>query len=306
MSARKIVTSYLLVQSLATGLWWALLFFFPQSVEWFQPSDWPDNALLGFWLGDFLLIVVGSAFAAYVVCVRKSWAHVAVWSVTAAAWYPTLYCIGVSLLTGQVWLTSALMVSMSGLMLAMATIYGHSGQLPATFRVTTMSRTTAMAWTIAQLLVFWSTFLWILPRGIVELERRFDVPGFNAGPQELSMAIILFSVASFLGFSSCVAMAMFGDGTPLPTATAPKLVISGPYRFVRNPMALAGILQGIAVSWMLGSYGAMAYCILGGFTWHLVVRPVEEKDLDERFGEGYQQYKRSVGLWIPYRKRLKS
>jgi protein-S-isoprenylcysteine O-methyltransferase Ste14 len=31
------------------------------------------------------------------------------------------------------------------------------------------------------------------------------------------------------------------------------LVIAGPYRYVRNPMAVAGILQGIAVGWYLGS-----------------------------------------------------
>jgi len=115
MNARKIVSSYLIVQSLGTGLWWGVLFFVPQSARWFLPSAWPEDSLLGFWLSDILLLTGGSAFAAYVVLQRKPWADTAVWSVTAASWYPTLYCIGVSLMTDQAWLASAMMVCMAGL-----------------------------------------------------------------------------------------------------------------------------------------------------------------------------------------------
>ncbi|TWT50903.1 hypothetical protein Pla22_36460 [Rubripirellula amarantea] len=94
-------------------------------------------------------------------------------------------------------------------------------------------------------------------------------------------------------------MAFFGDGTPLPTATAPKLVIAGPYRFVRNPMALAGIIQGIAVGWFFGSYVVVSYAVAGAFVWHWLVRPVEENDLQQRFGDSYADYRRRVRLWIP-------
>ena len=299
MNARKIVSGYLIVQSLGTGLWWGILFFVPESARWFLPTAWPEDSLVGFWLSDILLLTGGSAFAAYVVLQRKPWADTAVWSVTAASWYPTLYCIGVSLMTDQAWLASAMMVCMAGLMLVMATIYGHSGQTPATFRVTAMNKTPAIAWSMAQLLIFWSTFLWILPKGIFELEHRLNVPGFNVSQLSSGMAVILFSAASLLGFASCVTMAMLGNGTPMPTATAPKLVIAGPYRFVRNPMSLAGILQGIAVGWFMGSYSVIVYAILGAFVWHLLVCPVEEKDLQKRFGDRYLQYQQAVGLWIP-------
>ena len=94
-------------------------------------------------------------------------------------------------------------------------------------------------------------------------------------------------------------MATVGEGTPLPTATAPKLVVSGPYRFVRNPMALAGILQGVAVGWWLGSYVVLAYALAGAALWHLCVRPIEEADLRRRFGSDYERYQSCVRLWIP-------
>ncbi|WP_286178349.1 methyltransferase family protein [Rhodopirellula sp. JC639] len=80
-----------------------------------------------------------------------------------------------------------------------------------------------------------------------------------------------------------------GGGTPLPTATAPRLVVAGPYRFVRNPLALAGILQGIAVGWLLGSVPVIVYSLTGIFAWHVFVRPAEEQDLLDRFGTRYQR-----------------
>ena len=85
----------------------------------------------------------------------------------------------------------------------------------------------------------------------------------------------------------------------MPTATAPKLVVNGPYRFVRNPVAFAGILQGLAVGRYFGSCGVIAYSILGVLVWHYCVRPVEERDLRQRFGIAYESYQQAVALWLP-------
>lgn len=107
------------------------------------------------------------------------------------------------------------------------------------------------------------------------------------------------AVVTCLGLWSGVTMATRGNGTPLPTATAPRLVIAGPYRFVRNPMAVAGIVQGLAVGWYLGSYAVIVYSLTGAVLWQIAVRPVEESDLTSRFGETYHDYQRRVRLWIP-------
>jgi len=77
------------------------------------------------------------------------------------------------------------------------------------------------------------------------------------------------------------------------------LVIAGPYRFVRNPMAVAGIAQGIAVGWYLGSYAVIVYSLVGAVLWHVPVRPVEECDLGERFGDDYFNYGKITRLWLP-------
>lgn len=55
-------------------------------------------------------------------------------------------------------------------------------------------------------------------------------------------------------------------------------MIAGPYRFVRNPMALAGVTQAAAVGLMLGSWLVVAYAVIGSSLWNHVVRPGEEAD----------------------------
>lgn len=278
--------------------WWGMLVTILESVHWFQPREWPNDSLLSFGLADVVLMVAGSLTATVGIVHQRRWAVTMVWSVAAVTWYPTLVCIATSLRTNEAWIASAMMISMAGLSLVIATIHGNASQLPATIRVAAMSRVQAAAWTIAQTVIFWSAFLWILPMGIVEMEHLLDWSEFQHSLQT-PMAAGLFSMASILGLWSGLTMALRGDGTPLPTATAPRLVIAGPYRFVRNPMAVAGILQGLAVGWYLGSAAVIGYALLGAVLWHIVVRPVEEQDLYARFGDSYGDYRRRVGVWIP-------
>ena len=275
-----------------------LLIAYPMSIHWFQPSEWPADALLSFWLADFILIVAGSLTAAAGVWRHCPWAPTVVWTVAVVTWYPTLVCVATSLKTSEAWIAASMMVAMAGLSLAMATIYGNAEQTPATFRVTPMDPMVAVFWTLGQTVIFWGTFLWVLPLGIVELEQHLAWKDFRF-PFQAETSTTLFLAASGLGIWSGITMAVYGDGTPLPTATCPRLVIAGPYRYVRNPMALAGITQGFAVGIYLGSYLVVAYSLLGAVFWHFLVRPSEERDLADRFGDSYHQYCSSVRLWIP-------
>lgn len=298
MSPKQIVASYFFIQALGTAVWWVLLIAYPPSVKWFQPTEWPAESRLSFWLADFLLIIAGSIIAAIGVLWQRDWAGNVVWAVSVAVWYPTLVCIATSMHTAEAWIASSMMVSMSGLSLSMATIHGKADQSPATIRVTAMKRSQAVLWTLGQTAIFWGVFLWVLPMGIVELEGYCGIKGFEHAFQTPT-SIGLFTMASCLGLWSGVTMAIHGNGTPLPTATAPRLVIAGPYRFVRNPMAVAGIAQGVAVGWYLGSYAVVVYSLVGAVLWHIAVRPIEERDLGLRFGDDYGRYRKTVGLWFP-------
>ena len=96
-------------------------------------------------------------------------------------------------------------------------------------------------------------------------------------------------------------MAIGGKGTPLPAMTASELVVRGPYRFVRNPMAVAGAAQTIGVGIMLQTWSVFVAAVGGAAFWHLVIRPVEEADLLDRFGASYEHYRRTTRCWVPKR-----
>jgi protein-S-isoprenylcysteine O-methyltransferase Ste14 len=152
------------------------------------------------------------------------------------------------------------------------------------------------------MLVFWFLFLVALP---VLLERIARAAGAlpYAFPEERPVAVVLFTLCSVLGLTSAMTMALAGHGTPLPVDAPRKLVSRGPYALVRNPMAIAGLGQGIAVALWMGSPWVALYVIAGGLVWNYGVRPLEERHLREQFGGEFDNYARRVRCWWP---RLKS
>lgn len=98
----------------------------------------------------------------------------------------------------------------------------------------------------------------------------------------------------------CVAVFVrIGKGTPAPFDPPRRLVIRGPYRFVRNPMYLGA---GLALAGAALCYASMALLVYGGIfllAAHLVVVLYEEPALRRNFGPDYETYCRSVRRWWP-------
>jgi protein-S-isoprenylcysteine O-methyltransferase Ste14 len=152
--------------------------------------------------------------------------------------------------------------------------------------------------TIGQVVVFWGLFLFVLPPWVAEAGRRVGLPEFRSTAGRWG-AIAVFSAASFLGLASAFTMAVKGQGTPLPIDSPRTLVVSGPYAYLRNPMAAAGMLQGAAVALWHGSLAVFLYVVAGGLLWHVIVRPIEEADLARVFDGEFVAYRTRVPLWIP-------
>ncbi len=156
--------------------------------------------------------------------------------------------------------------------------------------------------TMVQTLVFWAMFLAFLPACVYLVESALELDQWRfAGPLSRLAGGLLFAVGGLLGLTSGTIMALKGHGTPLPLDCPREMVIDGPYRYVRNPMALAGIAQGVAVGLFLGSPGVVFYAMCGGPLWNLFVRPWEERDLEQRFGESFVRYRQAVRCWWPHR-----
>ena len=100
--------------------------------------------------------------------------------------------------------------------------------------------------------------------------------------------------------------AMEGLGTPAPVAPPQRLVITGLYRYVRNPMYVAVSLLIFGQGLLFGSADVLAYGVVVwlGFTAFVVL--YEEPALRRKFGKEYEDFCVHVPRWIPRRKPFDS
>nr|WP_209706952.1 isoprenylcysteine carboxylmethyltransferase family protein [Leucobacter exalbidus] len=173
---------------------------------------------------------------------------------------------------------------------------------PFRFRAAPAGRAGYLGQTFGQIVVFWGACLVLIPGIIAVVESRWGLSIQLPLWARIAGGVLLL-VASALGIWSAVTMSTLGSGTPLPSAMPRLLVIAGPYRFVRNPMAVAGITQGIAVGLIASSWLVVVYALCGSLIWNWVVRPHEEADLEAKFGPDFAAYRERVSCWVPRRPR---
>lgn len=291
--------AYFALQAVAGALWWVLVPTVPAVATATLGSL--DPLLVG--VLDVPLFVVASALVA--LGVRRATWVVAPWTLLVTAGM-VLYA---TLAGAAGWGAVAMLATSAGSVLAGTLVLWDRIPLqallvgPLAFRPARRIEGNApLVATLLQMLAFWTLFLVVLPLPMIWLERRWQVAVAlpeTARLLTLTAGVALLLAASLLGVASAVTMARLGRGTPLPGAMANELVIAGPYRWVRNPMAVAGIAQGAAVGLLGASWLVILYSLAGGVLWHLLVRPEEERDLAARFGEGYARYSARVRCWVP-------
>ena len=103
-------------------------------------------------------------------------------------------------------------------------------------------------------------------------------------------AVALWCVFSF---------AFIGKGTPAPFDPPRRLVIQGPYRFVRNPMYLGAGFALAGAALLYGSWALLGYTGLFFLITHLFVVGYEEPTLRRTFGPEYEAYCHRVRRWRP-------
>ena len=155
-----------------------------------------------------------------------------------------------------------------------------------------------VAKTLGQVAVFWLVFLVVIPGALLKMERSSGITPLVTPIGRPVLWFVLIA-ASALGLTSGILMAVQGAGTPLPLDAPRRLVVHGPYHYVRNPMAIAGLTQGTCVALLLQSWFALALIPAGFLAWNYGVRPLEERHLEMVFGEEFGRYKREVRCWIP-------
>jgi protein-S-isoprenylcysteine O-methyltransferase Ste14 len=276
-------TAYLLQATLISA-WWVGLFTSNTFFAAFQFDTIPPVAFWSFFAPDILLIASLSTIRAY----RHSTSIELI--VFGAFSYASLYCLNATILTGTGLLPTLLML----LGLAYNTFLCFS---PLLFRTSgSKSLVVNASKTIIQILCIWFLALVVIPFMLLESFEGLRMPSMGVA---FWLSLAAFAGFSLLGLTSSYFMVRDGRGTPLPLDQTNELVLSGPYRFVRNPMAIAGIGQGLAIAALFQSISILLYSLLGAVVWQLVVRPIEERDMVERFGEPYVSYRKRVSCWLP-------
>ncbi len=94
-----------------------------------------------------------------------------------------------------------------------------------------------------------------------------------------------------------------GRGTPGPWDAPRQVVVSGPYRWVRNPIYIGALAVVLGEAWLFSSLTLLEYAGAIAVVCHLFVLLYEERTLRRRFGAAYAEYLRVVPRWLPRRPR---
>lgn len=142
----------------------------------------------------------------------------------------------------------------------------------------------------------------IIPIILILLTRNIS-PGWDFSYNYLILPI-LFGVLSitiglYLLFVTIRLFILRGKGTLAPWSPTSRLVVEGPYQYVRNPMISGVLFILLGEALLSGSFFLLGWFFLFGIINHIYFILSEEPGLIERFGEDYITYMKNVPRWIP-------
>ena len=159
-----------------------------------------------------------------------------------------------------------------------------------------MRRAAAIAGSILFLVIAPGTVAVLVPQRISKWQWS-TAAGWTWSLRILGGALILAGAAVLL--DSFARFALRGLGTPAPVFPTRHLVVSGLYRYVRNPMYLAvtAVILGQALLFL--NVALLTYGLLVWLAFHLFVIAYEEPTLRHSFGDEYAAFCADVPRWIP-------
>lgn len=127
---------------------------------------------------------------------------------------------------------------------------------------------------------------------------RFRVPTQQPVGQTLT-AVLLVVIGLAPLFDSIVRFVVKGRGTLMPAVPTERLVVSGLYRYVRNPMYIGVITTLAGEAFLFQSRHMLEYALIVWAIMHSFVCLYEEPRLTATYGDSYLSYKGSVPRWFP-------
>jgi protein-S-isoprenylcysteine O-methyltransferase Ste14 len=152
---------------------------------------------------------------------------------------------------------------------------------------------------VLQVALFAGLTLGVVPTVVLaETGGTWAALGVGAGWQ-LALRLQLVALAGLIGVSAVQEFVERGRGTAIPFDPPRRLVTSGLYAYLANPMQLSGVLVLATWGWVLGSYWVSAAAVVAHLYGLGIAGWDEGRDLEARFGARSAVYRRAVRRWWP-------
>ena len=154
----------------------------------------------------------------------------------------------------------------------------------------------ALARTVVYATLFIGLVLVFLPGRVLAWSGVTSPPAIRVGQ---IAGMVAAAAGGALALWCIFTFALVGKGTPAPFDPPRRMVVRGPYRFVRNPMYLGAALALAGAALYYESAALTVYAGAFLLITHAFVRLYEEPTLRASFGAEYDEYCHRVRRWWP-------
>jgi len=147
--------------------------------------------------------------------------------------------------------------------------------------------------------VFWILIPFFIVVGSSFIDPRLHLPKFFYGWSNTILARVLIVTGWLFASWTVKVQFSFGKGTPIPLMATQKLVVKRPHTYCRNPMTLGTTAFYFGFAIWTGSLSGLGLSIIYPVVMLVYIKLIEEKELEQRFGVEYLEYKRRTPFLLP-------
>ena len=144
---------------------------------------------------------------------------------------------------------------------------------------------------------FFPTLLFLIPHLL--LDKWLTLPAIPNPPLRMAIGGFMIVVGVIFLLMTLKAQREIGKGTPMPLMATQKLVVQKPYAWTRNPLAFGLLNLYFGISIFMGSLASLLVVLLFSVVILAYIKFVEEKELAQRYGAPYLDYKQRTPFLIP-------
>ena len=111
--------------------------------------------------------------------------------------------------------------------------------------------------------------------------------------------VLLLACGAVLYLRCAWDFAVRGRGTPAPVDPPRELIVTGAYKYVRNPMYLGVFAMVVGEAALYRAEVLLGYAGALLLAFHLFVTTYEEPTLRNKFGASHERYCAAVPRWLP-------